>query len=232
MRIGVACPIPGERAAFLEWLECRRLRTGADARSGRRWQAILAVRPIEALIADVGAWCPPGAAARRADPGRRTVRCSSSARPGTAPEVVPRDATLDRAAGHPGHVPVARGARVRRRPAGPAVAAEVRPEPVVDDRRRGGEGHGCQRRRRTPRGVRGADRALPPYFTLRVPGFGLSIKVKRVWVAAPPQGSMWCGGVVDKPLLKTKTAWDIVHRSGAKHGGDRSQPADVPVRRA
>ena len=49
--------------------------------------------------------------------------------------------------------------------------------------------------------------ALPPYFTLRVPGFGLAIKVKRVWVALPPDGAMSCGGVVDKPLPKTKTTW-------------------------
>jgi hypothetical protein len=50
--------------------------------------------------------------------------------------------------------------------------------------------------------------ALPPFFTLRVPGFGVAAKVKRVWVAMPAQGSMWCGGIIDRPTEKTATTWN------------------------
>jgi hypothetical protein len=32
-------------------------------------------------------------------------------------------------------------------------------------------------------------------------------KVKRVWVAMPAQGSMWCGGIVEKQADKAATAW-------------------------
>jgi hypothetical protein len=49
--------------------------------------------------------------------------------------------------------------------------------------------------------------ALPPYFTLKVPGFGVAAKVKRVWVAMPAQGSMWCGGILEKQTEKSATTW-------------------------
>ena len=48
---------------------------------------------------------------------------------------------------------------------------------------------------------------LPPYFTLRVPGFGVNTKVKRVWVATPSRGLMWCGGIIDKKA-STAVAWN------------------------
>jgi hypothetical protein len=50
--------------------------------------------------------------------------------------------------------------------------------------------------------------ALPPFFTLRVPGFGVAAKVKRVWVAMPAQGSMWCGGIVERQADKNAAAWN------------------------
>ena len=48
---------------------------------------------------------------------------------------------------------------------------------------------------------------LPPYFTLRVPSFGVAAKVKRVWVAMPTQGSVWCGGIIEKQNAKQTTNW-------------------------
>ena len=45
---------------------------------------------------------------------------------------------------------------------------------------------------------------LPPYFTLRVPGFGVQAKVKRVWVAMPAQGSMWISSTRSYTALKTR----------------------------
>ena len=49
--------------------------------------------------------------------------------------------------------------------------------------------------------------SLPPYFTLKVPGFGVATKVKRVWVAAPAQGSVWCGGIIERPTEKATATW-------------------------
>jgi hypothetical protein len=48
---------------------------------------------------------------------------------------------------------------------------------------------------------------LAPYFTLRVPAFGVATRVKRVWVAMPSQGSMWCGGVIERPTEKAAEIW-------------------------
>ena len=60
--------------------------------------------------------------------------------------------------------------------------------------------------------------ALPPYFTLKVPGFGVAAKVKRVWVAVPTQGSVWCGGVIERPSEKVASSWNNFIAS-APHGG-------------
>ena len=52
VRVGVACPIPGERAAFIEWLED----TGYEPVPMLDLDSVgrdLSARPIEALIADV-----------------------------------------------------------------------------------------------------------------------------------------------------------------------------------
>ena len=52
IKIGVACPIPGERAAFLEWLS----HAGYEPAPMISLDSVgreLNARPIEALIADV-----------------------------------------------------------------------------------------------------------------------------------------------------------------------------------
>jgi hypothetical protein len=48
---------------------------------------------------------------------------------------------------------------------------------------------------------------LPPVFTLKVPGFGVQAKVKRVWVAVPAQGSVWCGGILERQGDKADKSW-------------------------
>jgi len=63
-----------------------------------------------------------------------------------------------------------------------------------------------------------APSSLPPYFTLKVPSFGVATKVKRVWVAMPAQGSMWCGGILEKQSDKTATTWKHFI-SNAQHTG-------------
>lgn len=205
VRVGVACPIPGERAAFIEWL------AGAgyepvpmlDLDSVARE---LGARPIEALIAD-GAFVPVTELPR-------IVRILGANRPlilvgaaGTGPEAVPRDATwIDRPVTKDTFLllvalALAEGRPARRSPRKfvPKLLSTIDgvTAKVIDVSAEGVRLEVCE-----PQTA-----ALPPYFTLRVPGFGLAIKVKRVWVAAPPNGSMWCGGVVEKPLAKSKTAW-------------------------
>ena len=44
--------------------------------------------------------------------------------------------------------------------------------------------------------------SLPPYFTLRVPKFGVVTRVKRVWVASPGAAGLWCGGTLDRTYAR------------------------------
>lgn len=76
--------------------------------------------------------------------------------------------------------------------------------------------------------VSGASPAsLPPYFTLRVPGFGVATKVKRVWVAMPAQGSVWCGGVIERPTIdRHSTTWNKFV-ANAPSGGAHIQVEEV-----
>lgn len=205
VRIGVACPIPGERAAFLEWLSAAgyepapMLDLDCMARD-------LGARPVEALIAD--------AALVPAIELPRVVRLLGANRPlilvgaaGTGPEAVPRDATfVERPVTKDTFLLLVALAFAEGRPARRSPRKFVPKLPSTID------GVAAKVMDVSAEGVRlevcaGQTAALPPYFTLRVAGFGLAIKVKRVWVAMPPRGSMWCGGVVEKPLPKTKTIW-------------------------
>jgi len=205
VRVGIACPIAGERAAFIEWLDASgyepvpMLDLDAMARD-------LNVRPIEALIADVR-FVPVSElqrVVRLLGPNRPLMLVGA---PGTGPEAVPRDATwIERPATKETFLLLvalafAEGRPARRSPRKfvpkllstiDGVAAKV-----LDVSAEGVRLEVCE--------VQTA--ALPPYFTLRVPGFGLAIKVKRVWVTQQPNGLMSCGGIVDKPLPKIKTLW-------------------------
>ena len=205
VRIGVACPIPGERAAFIEWLEgagyepVPMLDLDSVARE-------LGVRPIEALISDAR-FVPVlelPRIVRFLGPNRPLMLVGA---PGTGPEIVPRDATwIDRPTTKERFLllvalALAEGRPARRSPRRfvPKVMSTIDgvAAKVMDVSAEGVRLEVCE--------VQTA--ALPPYFTLRVPGFGVAIKVKRVWVAQPANGAMSCGGVVDKPLPKAKTTW-------------------------
>ena len=49
---------------------------------------------------------------------------------------------------------------------------------------------------------------LPPFFTLKVPAFGVVAKVKRVWVAQPGPSHSFCGGIIERPIEKgAKMPW-------------------------
>lgn len=204
VRVGVACPIPGERAAFIEWLETAGYEPVPmlDLDSVRDFAA----RPIEALISD-SRFVPVTELPRIVKflgPNRPLLLVGA---PGTGPEVVPRDATwIDRPATKDTFLllvalALAEGRPARRSPRKfvPKIMSTIDgvAAKVMDVSAEGVRLEVCE--------VQTA--ALPPYFTLRVPGFGLAIKVKRVWVATPPAGAMSCGGIVDKPLPKMKTSW-------------------------
>jgi hypothetical protein len=205
VRVGVACPIPGERAAFIEWLEAAgyepvgMLDLDSVARD-------LNVRPLEALISDaryVSASDLPRIV-KLLGPNRPLLLVGA---PGTGPEVVPRDATwIDRPATKETFLLLVALALAEGRP------ARRSPRKFVPKIMSTIDGVAAKVMDVSDEGVRlevcaVQTAALPPYFTLRVPGFGLAIKVKRIWVATPPAGAMSCGGIVDKPLPKMKTTW-------------------------
>ena len=216
IRIGVACPNPGERAAFLEWLSY----AGYEPvpmltvdMSGREY----ANRPIEALIADVSL-------VSKADLPRlvRTLGANRPlilvGNPKCAIEDVPLYATwMER--------PVARDAFQLSVALGLAEGRPARrsPRKLVPKLHSSIDGVSSKVVDVSSEGVRleitgAAPSALPPYFTLRVPGFGVAAKVKRVWVALPNQGSVWCGGVIERPNEKTVEAWNNFIAS-APNGG-------------
>lgn len=204
-RIGVACPILGERAAFLDWLSdagyepVPMLDLDLIARD-------LATRPVEALIADVSL-VPVTELSR-------LIRLLGANRPlivvgeaNRALETVPRDVTwIDRPVTRENFLlsvalALAEGRPARRSPRKlvPRLPSQIDgvPAKVMDV---------------SAEGVRlevvgTAPPALPPFFTLRVPGFGVTAKVKRVWVAVPNQGSLWCGGVIDRGATKGESTW-------------------------
>lgn len=204
INIGVACPIPGERAAFLEWLSLAgyepvpMLDIDTVARD-------LGARPIEVLIADV-CLVPKAELPRLVKslgPNRPVVLVGNREQ---AIEDVPRDAAwIERPVTREVFLlsialALAEGRPARRSPRRlvPRLMSSIDgvSSKVVDI---------------SLEGVRleitgGSPAALPPYFTLRVPGFGVSAKVKRVWVAMPGQGSMWCGGIIERQL--TPATWN------------------------
>lgn len=205
-RIGVACPILGERAAFLDWLSAAgyepvpMLDLDLLARD-------LSTRPVEALIADVSLVplidLP------------RLIRILGANRPlivvgeaDNALEVVPRDVTwIDRPVTRDNFLlsialALAEGRPARRSPRKrvPRLLSQV-------------DGVTAKVMDVSSEGVRlevsgAAPSALPPYFTLKVNAFGVATRVKRVWVASPGQGSLWCGGIIERgQTAKTEASW-------------------------
>jgi hypothetical protein len=206
VRVGVACPIPGERAAFLEWLSL----AGYEAMPMLSIDTLgrdLATKPMEALIADVSLVSAADLPRIVKTLGQNRPLILVGA-PQDAIEDVPRDATwIDRPVTQDTFLlsvalALAEGRPARRSPRRlvPKLMSSVDgvSSKIVDISAEGV--------RLEVTGV--SPTALPPYFTLRVPGFGVAAKVKRVWVAMPAQGSMWCGGIVDRQPEKTAATWN------------------------
>jgi hypothetical protein len=206
VKIGVACPIPGERAAFLEWLTL----AGYEPVPMLNIDTVgrdLATRPLEALIADVSL-------VSAADLPRVVKTLGANrplvlvGEPEAAIEEVPRDATwIDRPVTRDTFLLSVALALAEGRPARRSPRKMVpRLMSLID-------GVSSKIVDVSIEGVRleitgASPSALPPYFTLRVPSFGVAAKVKRVWVAMPGQGSMWCGGIVERQADKNAVAWN------------------------
>jgi hypothetical protein len=206
VRIGVACPIPGERAAFLEWLTL----AGYEPKPMLSLDKIgreVTSNPMEALIADVSlvsaAELPR--IVRTLGPNRPLVLVGA---PEDAIEEVPKDATwIDR--------PVTRDIFLLSVALALAEGRPARRSPrrLVPRLMSSIDGVSSQVVDVSAEGVRleikgSSPAVLPPYFTLRVPGFGVAAKVKRVWVAMPAQGSMWCGGIIERQPEKQTMLWN------------------------
>jgi hypothetical protein len=205
VKVGVACPIAGERAAFLEWLTL----AGYEPVPMLNLEGLsreLTNRPIEALIADV-TLVPKNDLPRLVKmlgPNRALILVGA---PEQAIEDVPKDATwMDR--------PVTRDAFLLSVALGLAEGRPSRrsPRKLVPKLMSSIDGVSSKVVDVSIEGVRleitGASPAsLPPYFTLKVPGFGVAAKVKRVWVAMPGQDSVWCGGIIERPSDKTVASW-------------------------
>lgn len=167
----------------------------------------ISTRPVEALIADV--------ALISLTDLPRIVRLLGANRPlvvvgeaGKALEVVPRDVTwIDRPATQENFLlslalALAEGRPARRSPRKtvPRLLSQI-------------DGVMAKVMDVSTEGVRlevkgAAPSALPPYFTLRVSAYGLATRVKRVWVAAPGQGTLWCGGIIERGQpAKTEASW-------------------------
>lgn len=224
VRIGVACPIPGERAAFLEWLSL----AGYDPVPMLGLDALardLSTRPMEALIADVSLVSKPDLPRiLRVLGGNRPLLLVGD--PEQAIEDVPRDAAwIDRPVTRDTFLlsvalSLAEGRPARRSPRKlvPRLLSSIDgvTSKVVDVST---EGVRLEITGATPS-------ALPPYFTLRVPGFGVAAKVKRVWIAMPAQGSMWCGGIIEPTADKAGAAWQTLV-ANAPAGGAQLQVQEI-----
>jgi hypothetical protein len=205
-RIGVACPILGERATFQDWLGAAGYEP-VPMLDLDQLTRDLSTRPIEALIADVSQVSAIDLPRflRVLGPNRPLIVVGE---PENALETVPRDVTwIDRPVTRDNFLlsialALAEGRPARRSPRKrvPRLLSQVDgvSSKVMDVST---EGVRLELTGVTPS-------VLPPYFTLRVPAFGVATRVKRVWVAAPGQGSVWCGGIIERGQpAKVETAW-------------------------
>jgi hypothetical protein len=206
VKIGVACPSPGERAAFTEWLNA----TGYQAVPMMSLENVpreMNANPFEALIADASL------VSKSELP--RMVKMLGANRPlvlvgnpNQRIEEVPRDATwLAR--------PVTRETFLLS--IGLALAegrpARRSPRTVVAKLLSTVDGMAAKIVDVSSEGVRLelpgiSTSGLPPFFTLKVPAFGVITKVKRVWVSQPGPKHTWCGGIIERPTEKgAKMPW-------------------------
>jgi hypothetical protein len=215
VRIGVACPVLSERAAFLEWLSA----AGYEPVPMLDLSAVGSgeMRSYELMIADT-ALAPARALPlilKHLGQNRPLILVGD---PGQAPECVLRDLSwLDRPVTPDVLLLSVALSLAEGRPARRSPRKHVSPiESSID-------GVNAQVLDVSAEGVRLAlagphAAVLPPLFTMRVPAFGVVTTVKRVWVAQPAPRSVWCGGTVVGTSPRAVNAWrtlvDTVPTSG------------------
>jgi hypothetical protein len=208
IRIGVACPIPGERAAFIEWLDAAGYEP-VPLLDVRSVASAIETRPMEAILVDNDI-APPSempALIRTLGPNRPIILIGEK---DAAPAYVNRDASwLDRPVSYESFLmsialALAEGRPARRSPRKPVA-------PLMSSI----DGISSQVLDVSLEGVRlelhaGHSVSLPPMFTMRVPAFGVVTTVKRVWVTHPGQRALWCGGTVVRSSPKAAIAWQTL----------------------
>lgn len=208
IRIGIACPIPAERAAFIEWLDAAGYEPMPmlDLRS---MAATMETRPMEALLVD-NAIAPAAeivSVIRLLGPNRPVILVGEK---GTAPAYINRDASwLDRPVIQDDLLMSVALALAEGRP------ARRSPRKMVSPLMSSIDGVVAQVLDVSAEGVRlevaGAQPlALPPTFTMRVPTFGVVTTVRRVWVTQPGHRAVWCGGTVVRTSPKAAIAWQTL----------------------
>lgn len=224
VKIGVACPLPGERAAFLEWLTS----AGYEPVPMLNLETVareMPARPMEALIADVSLVSAADLPriVKLLGPNRPLILVGAH---GEALEEVPRDAAwIER--------PIKRDAFLLSIALALAEGRPARKSPrqMVSRMLATVDGISSKVVDVSDEGVRleipGVSSAvLPPYFILKVPAFGVAAKVKRVWVATPGANHLWCGGIVERPAEKSaKMPWTTFVKT-APFGNQRIQMVD------
>ena len=201
--VGIACPVPSERAAFVEWLAAAGYQP-VSMRDVRALARDLKQQPIEALVASAEVVSQVGlpTVLKILTPNRPLVvvgrldscppesrrRASWLDRP-TSADALAIGVALALAEGRP----VRRSARksVLYLPA--TVNGVVSQVVDVSD-----EGVRLQLKNDTPS-------TLPPYFTLRVEAFGVAAVVQRAWFARPEARTVLCGGRIQQHLPRSKT---------------------------
>lgn len=217
VRIGVACPIAGERAAFLEWLNLAGYEP-VPMLSVESLARDMATKPIEALIADVSLVSAADLPRIVKQLGYNRPLILVGAR-GQAIEEVPRDATwMER--------PVTQETLLLSVALGLAEGRPARrsPRKLVPRLLSSIDGVTSKIVDVSTEGVRleiagESPSVLPPYFILQVPAFGVAARVKRVWVAMPGAGNLWCGGIIERPVARPKaTPWQSFVKTAPSGG--------------
>jgi hypothetical protein len=208
IRIGIACPITGERAAFIEWLDA----AGYEPMPMLDLRSIVSTmetRPMEAILADneVAPAAELASVIRTLGPNRPVILIGEK---GTAPPYVNRDASwIDRPVSHEGLLMSVALALAEGRP------SRRSPRKLVSPLMSSIDGVVSQVLDVSAEGVRlevagSPSVSLPPIFTMRVPTFNVVTTVKRVWVAQPGRRSVWCGGTVVRTSPKAAIAWQTL----------------------
>ena len=208
VKIGVACPIPGERAAFMEWLNT----AGYQAVPMMSLESVtreMSANPFEAMIADASLLSASDLPriVKMLGPNRPLILVGN---PNQRLEEVPRDATwLPRPASQATFLLAIGLALAEGRP------ARRSPRTMVARLLSTVDGMSAKIVDVSSEGVRleivgTTTGGLPPFFQLKVPAFGVIAKVKRVWVSQPGPGHTWCGGIIERPAEKpAKMPWPV-----------------------